>query len=316
MELLLNDLSIHEQFQSVAEFREAVHRLVSMRNTARIYSRELHCHRNTVNKRINSSTSVYEAIQTFTRDEKRAILAWLTQRGPFWDDMPAHDPSDWLECDDEIVTDTAVGEVAYCSTIGIDRSLVSLTPSAWERTPISITMLNDALAVVQVNNYWAVAVLEAALSEAELPIASWSQLESISISRYQRLKFSEDAFRPLRGLSFSPTAAEYIKNRLRILDDVMSFRDESGNFTTGAKPILDAHLTRGSDQFSDSSTEEKRKFKSKLTFQHPESLGEVLDCTWHAKVKPLLLRLHFRWPVPPGEDLYVVYVGRKITADN
>ena len=78
-----------------------------------------------------------------------------------------------------------------------------------------------------------------------------------------------------------------------------------------AKPVLDAHLTRGSAQFSDSSTDEKRKFRNELSFSHPDIPGESLDCTWHGKVKPLLIRLHFRWPVPPGEDLYIVYVGRK-----
>ena len=316
MELLLNDLSFHEQFQNVAEFRGAIGRVVRMRNAARVYCRELQCHRNIVNKKINSSTSVYEAIQTFTRDEKRAILPWLTQRGPFWEEMPSHDPNDWLESAGEIVTETAVGEVAYCAATGIDRRLVSLAPSSWEHTPISVTVLGDSPIVVQVNNYWAVTELEAALSEAELPITSWSQLESVSISRYQQLRFWEEAFRPLRGLSFSPTAAEYIKSRLHVLNEVMRFRDKLGKFTPAAKPILDAHLTRGSDHFSDSSTEEKRNFRDKLSFPHPDIPGETLDCTWHAKVKPLLIRLHFRWPVPPGEPLYIVYVGRKITADN
>ena len=287
-----------------------------MRNIARGYGRDLHCHRNTVNRQINPSTSVFQALQTFTRDQKRALLTWLTQQGPFWEDMPVHDPNDWLELGDEIVTDTAVGEAAYCSSTGIDRRLMSLTPSTWEYSPILVTMLGEASTVIKVGNYWAVPELEVALSEAEPPITSWSQLESVSISRYHRLKFSVDAFRPLIGLPFSPTAAEYIKSRLHTLNDVMGCRDESGNFTPEAKPILDTHLTRGSAQFSDSSVQEKRDFRNELTFPHPEVSGETLACTWHGKIKPLLIRIHFRWPVPEGENLYVVYVGRKITADN
>ena len=78
----------------------------------------------------------------------------------------------------------------------------------------------------------------------------------------------------------------------------MECRDVFGNFTPEAKPILDAHLTRGSAEFSDSSTDEKRKFRNELSFPHPDIPGEFLDCTWHGKVKPLLIRLHFRWPVP------------------
>ena len=287
-----------------------------MQRVARQFGRDLHCHRNTVNCRINPSTSVFAAVQTLTQDEKRLILSWLTRYGPFWEDVPLHGPDHWLECDNEIVTDTALGEAAYCSSVGIDRRLVGLTPSTWERTPIAVTMLDDAPTVIQVDNYWTAPELEAALKEAEPPITSWNQLESESISQFQRLRFSGNAFQPLRGLSFSPTAAVYIKSRLHTLNFVMGCRDDSGNFTLEAKHVLDAHLTRGSAQFSDSSTDEKMKFRNELSFPHPDIPGEVLDCTWHGKVKPLLIRLHFRWPVPPGEDLYIVYVGRKITADN
>ena len=121
-----------------------------MQRVARQFGRDLHCHRNTVNRRINPSTSVFEAVQTFTQDEKRLLLSWLTRYGPFWEDVPLHGPDHWLECDNEIVTDTALGEAAYCSTVGIDRRLVGLTPSTWERTPIAVTMLNDAPTVIQV----------------------------------------------------------------------------------------------------------------------------------------------------------------------
>ena len=316
MELLLNDLSIQEQYYDSTDFRDAVDRLFRMRRVARQFDRDIHCHRNTVNRRINPSTSVFEAVQTFTENEKRSLLSWLTRHGPFWEDIPLHGPDNWLECDGEIVTDTSIGEAAFCSTVGIDRRLVSFIPSIWERTPITVTMLDDVPTVIQVENYWTVPELEVALSKAEPPIATWNQLESVSISQFQRLRFSSDAFHPLRGLSFSPTAAAYIKSRLHTLNYVMGCRDESGNFTPEAKPVLDAHLTRGSAEFSDSSTDEKRRFRNKLSFRHPDMPGEYLDCTWHGKVKPLLIRLHFRWPVPPGEDLFVVYVGRKITADN
>ena len=287
-----------------------------MRRAAQQYGREVHCHRNTVNRRINPTTSMFEAVQTFARDEKRALLLWLTRYGPFWEDVPFHGSDHWLECDNDIVTETALGEAAYCSTVGIDRRLVTLSPSTWERTPIAVTMLDDAPTVIHVHNYWTAPELEDALNEAEPPITSWHELESVSVSRFQQLRFSAEAFHPLNGLPFSPTAAEYIRSRLYTLNQVMECRDESGNFTPDANPVLNAHLTRGSAQFSDSSTAEKRRFRNELSFPHPDIPGETLDCTWHGKVKPLLIRLHFRWPVPPGEELYVVYVGRKITADN
>ena len=316
MQLLFNELSIQGQFYDITDFRNAARRLVGMRKIAQQFGRELHCHRNTINQRISRSISVYEAIQTFTREEKRSLLLWLTRHGPFWEEAPFHGPDHWLECDDEIVTDTALGEAAYCTAGGIDRRLVSITPSKWSRAPIAVTMMNDISRVIHVDNYWTDSTLEIALVEAEPPISSWDQLENVAVSRFRNVKFSISAFQPLDGMPFSPTAAEYIMTRLYTLNYVMGCRTESGVFTSAAKPILDAHLTRGSVQFSDSSTREKQKFSGALSFPHPDVSGAILDCTWHAKVKPLLIRMHFRWPVPPGEELYVVYIGRKITADN
>ena len=313
MELILNDLSIHGQFHNVAEFREAVGRIAGMRNIAQRHGRQLHCHRNTVNRQINPSTSLFQVVQTFTRDEKRSLLQWFTQQGPFWEDAPAHGPDNWLEVGDEIVTDTAIGEAAYCTTVGIDRRLVSLTPSNWKRTPIAVTMLGDAPAVIQVDNYWTAPELEVALSEAEPPITSWSQLESVSISRYQRLRFSRDSFTPLDGRPFVHGAAYRIISLLDTLDRLMGCVDESGIRTPKGNQILQNHFTGGNASFTDSSVTEKHNFENQLTFPHPEMPGQYLFCTWHGKVRTEFMRVHFSWPVPAGESLYVVYVGPKIT---
>ena len=313
MELLLNDLSIHEQFHDAARFREAVSRIASMRNIAHRFGRELHCHRNIINRQVNPSTSVFEALQRFTRDERRSLLTWLTQQGPFWEDVPAHGPHHWLEVGDEIVTDTAIGEAAYCSTVGIDRRLVSLTPSSWERTPISVKMLADAPTVIKVDNYWAAPELEAALMNAEPPITSWNQLESVSVSRYQRLRFSSDSFRPLDGQPFVHGVAYRIISLLNTLDRLMGCVDESGLRTPAGNRILQDHFTGGNAWFTDSSDTEKRSFRNELTFPHPDIPGHRLFCTWHGKVRTKAMRIHFSWPVAAAQALYVVYVGPKIT---
>ncbi len=284
-----------------------------MRNIARKYSRELHCHRNTVNRRINQSTSVFEALQTFTRDQKRALLTWLTQQGPFWEDMPVHDPNDWLEFRGEIVTDTAVGEAAYCSVVGIDRRLVSLTPSTWEYSPITVTMLANSSTDIPIDNYWASPELEAALQKAEPLITTWSQLENVSIARYQRLKFSRESFRPLDGRPFVHAAAYHIISLLETLDRLMGCVDDLGHRTPTGNRILQDHFTGGNAWFTDSSVTEKHNFRNELTFPHPERPGQYLFCTWHGKVRTEFMRVHFSWPVPAGESLYVVYVGPKIT---
>ena len=270
MDLLFNDLSIHQQFYDIDEFRNALVRLLNMREVVSQFGMALYCHRNITSAHVNPSMSVYEALQAFTHSQKRSLLAWFNRHGPFWEDIPEHGPDHWLEYDNAIVTDTALGEAAYCSTLGIDRRLVSLTPSNWEHTPLLVTMLNNETMMLRVHNYWTVSELEIALREAEPPIASWQQLERLAISRFTHVRFSADAFHPLRGMPFSPTAAEYVQSRLHTLNAVMESRDEFGNFASAARPILKAHLAHGSAHFSDSSEREKVRFRNELSFPHPD----------------------------------------------
>ena len=316
MDLLLNDLSIHGQFINFPEFRDAIVRIIGIRDKVRALGHELYCHWNIVNQNVSPGLPVNQSLGRLSREQRAALRSWLTKRGPFWEDIREHGPDDYLECRDEIVTDTAVGEVAYCLISGIDRQLVSLSPSSWEYTPIPVTWVANERRTTEVPNWWECADLTNALERMEPPICSWAQLKARCLSRYHQLKFSTNAFEPLNGLPFSWPAAEYIMGRLNILNEVMGYRDSLGTFTSEARPILDGHLTRGSVHFSDSSTEEKRRFRNELAFPHPDNPGQTLHCPWHAKVKPLLIRVHFSWPVPPGEDLYIVYVGRKRTADN
>lgn len=313
MDLLLNDLSIHRQFQSVAEFQEAIQRIVAMRDSAHRLGSRIYCRQDTVNRWINATTTVYAALQTFTRDEKSSLLAWLGKHGPFWEEAREHSPDLWLEAGGEVVTETAVGEAAYCAALGIDRRLVSFAPSQWESSPVTVTMLDNGATAISVANYWALSDLAAALQAAEPPIGTWRQLEAVCRARFQLLRFSAECFRPLEGQPFVPGAANHIRIRLAILDRLMGAVDDSGHHTPEANRLLQQHFTGAKAWFSDSSTTEKRDFEQQLTFPHPDKLGETLFCPWHGKVNHPPFRIHFSWPVSAGEALYIVYVGRKIT---
>ena len=63
VELIFNDLSIHQQFHDASLFRQAINRLVEMRGIARTSGRELYCHRGTSNLLVNSTTSLFQEIQ-------------------------------------------------------------------------------------------------------------------------------------------------------------------------------------------------------------------------------------------------------------
>lgn len=313
MDLLLNDLSIDRQFQSIAEFQEGVQRIVGMRNSASRLGSRLYCHRNTVNRPVNASATVFDALQTFTRDQKSSLLNWLIKQGPFWEDVPEHSPDLWLEVGGEIVTDTAVGEAAYCSALGIDRRLVSFTPSQWESSPVTVNMLDNGSTGIQVENYWEQSDLETALQMAEPSIRTWRQLEAVCRSRFQLLRFSAECFEYLEGQPFVPGAANRILIRLGILDRLTGAVDDRGHRTPEGNRLLQEHFTGERSWFSDSSTTEKHEFEQQLTFRNPARPGEHLFCPWHGKVNHPPFRIHFSWPVSAGEPLYIVYVGLKIT---
>ena len=313
MELLLNDLSLHEQFPDISTFRQAIQRMMGLRRVATGWGRELHSHRNVINCRINSSTSLHDALQSFPQNEKRSILQWLTRRGPFWEDIAEHSPDNWIECGDEIVTDTAVGEAAYCSAIGIKRGLISFVPSKWNTAPISAKIVSDTETDVLIPNFWEEAELEDSLREAEPPISSWGQLESVSRMTFQRLTFSEDCFSHLNGHPFAPGPAARILSRLEILDRLIGSVDADGQRTSEGHRIYQDHFSGDRAWFSDSSDSEKHEFAKELTFPNPGSGGGSLFCTWHGKVNNPPYRIHFSWPEHPGAPSYIVYVGMKIT---
>ena len=315
MELLLNDLSVHGQFTDVAAFRQSLASVMEMRNAARRSGREVYVHRDVVNCHITATLSVFQALQSLPhRDEKRALLGWLTKRGPFWSDDMQHNPGDYLKCGDKIVTETAIGEAAFCATLDVDRRLVSFVPSNWGYSPIAVRCVPGVATDVEVSNYWRTEQLESALQQAVPPIASWAELEAAARSRFQRLTFSPSCFSYLDGQPFAPGATERIISRLEVLNRLIGEIDLTGRRTPEGHRLYQDYFTGDRAWFSDSSDTEKNEFRRRLTFPHPEQPGRTLFCPWHGKVNSPTYRIHFAWPPElPGARLFVPFVGPKIT---
>ncbi len=241
-------------------------------------------------------------------------MQWLTSHGPFWEDSRKHDGSDWFERNGEVVTDTALGEAAYCRLHGVDRSLVSMNPSSWLFSPVSVDYRENGTSKnIDIPNYGDEDALRAALKAAPAPLESWEDLEEAARKRFERLMFSPGSFESLRGYPFGKGAAGRLQDRLAVLNDFAGCFDNQGKRTPDGHRIYKERFTGDKSWFSDSSLTEKSKFEQELTFPHPAKVGEFLFCTWHGKVKSPQLRIHFSWPVRAGEPLFVVYVGPKIT---
>ncbi|MCY4304826.1 MAG: hypothetical protein OXC62_08650 [Aestuariivita sp.] len=316
MEILVNELSLHEQFHDNATFRDAFRRIMAMRETAQYYQQELLPHRSLLNGNPMPSITMYQAIKSFPIDERRAVMRWLTNTGPFWDDDREHLSDHWLECMDEIVTDSAIGEAAFRELKGFDCGLVSFSPSNWEFTPVKVTWrfnteIEDKRALLE--NWWNLAALKNALHDMAPPIQTWRGLGSICPKKFQRLSFADSCFEELHnGVPFAKSSRDSILRLLKILDDLMRERDDSGSYTKEGHQIYQNYFMGDNAYFTDSSNTEKQKYKRELTFPHPTDPGRELFCTWHGKIRHKTLRLHFSWP-NAGEPMFVVYIGPKLT---
>lgn len=320
MELLVNDLSLHGQFQDLASFKDAIGRLMAIRQIARRFGRALHCHRGFAQAPVTPTMIMPQAVQALTLEERRALLQWLNQHGPFWEDMRNHPPDDLLECDGSVVTDTAVGEAAWCCLNGIERCLVSLTPSDWQFSPVLVALVSDtARTAVEVANYWDPVAIETVLQVAAEPLISWKQLEVSATARYNQITFAVDAFTPLNGYPFVSGAAQRLMFIFETLNGFKSCFDAAGQRTPEGHEIYQNFFTgRGGEGgrgalFSDSSDSEKSTFEEEMTFVHPADASRTLFCPWHGKVQTPQLRVHFSSPIRADEPLYVVYVGPKRT---
>lgn len=321
MSLLVNDLSFHGQFQDIASFRAAIDRLMMIREIASRFGCDVHCHRDMANALVMPDITMPQAIQKLTFNEQRSLRSWFSRTGPFWEDARTHSPDDYLEFNGNVVTNTAVGEAAWCRLNGIDRDLISLDPSNWLISPLSVEgqTVNNILRTVDVVNHWDSVALETVLKTKPVPLSTWSHLAKVTVARCPLLSFAGDAFSPLDGHPFTSSAAQRLLSILGTLNRFKSCFDANGQRTTEGHEIYQDYFTgvkagggHGAT-FSDSSDSEKVDFLKKLTFKHPRDASKSLFCTWHGKVQTPQLRVHFSWPVRADEPLYVVYIGPKLT---
>lgn len=314
MELFFNDLSIHEQFRHVSGFREAMQHLMKERSLTRKFGLELVSHRETVNRRINPTTTVFEAIQQFSLEEKRVVLGWLMRQGPFWDDNPEHNSDECFESGEELVTGSAIAEAALGTHIGLDCRTVSLSPSNWTFSVIPVLWEKGPSFEIRLRNYWEIPSLRSDLEGHVGFLVSWDELERVSRKRFEMLSFTRDCFSNVGKFPFALSAAKQILRRLDVLDRLASSVDDSGGRSVVGQRLYAEHFTGGNAMFSDSSDTEKSKFRKKLTFPHPEKRGQTALCGWHGKVNNPPFRMHFCWPFQRGGRFHVVYIGWKLTA--
>ena len=314
VDLLFNELSVHGQFPDVTTFKVAIDRVMGIRSVIRRFGLDLYCRQNVANRQVTPDRIMLQVIGALDLDSWRALMGWLNRHGPFWEDIREHSGDEYLEYKETIVTASAVGVAAYNRFHGIDQGVVSMDPSDWLSSPLTVVWVQDGQAPsVDVKNYWETETLQTALAAVPVPIRSWPELETTAHTRCPGLTFAQDSFEPLVGHPFHQGVATRLLALFNVLHEMKICFDEHGERTPEGHRLYATHFTGDKAHFSDSSDTEKQNFQNELTFPHPEKRNEQLFCPWHGKVKTPPLRIHFSWPIRKNEPLYVVYVGPKIT---
>lgn len=318
MEFVVNECSLHGQFPTVDRFRDALKRLLDIRARIVRERRVLRCHRNLAGAAVSPGFDFRRAVGQMERDLQRVVMSWLQKEGPFWDDegVRVHDPGDWFEVSQQLVTDTGIAEAAKLSAQKGLCSLVSFDPSGWTHTPVQVDWIqsNTDRLRIDVDNHWTLDTVGACLEKVRPALSSWDELANWAREECQNLILARDVVRPFDGRPFVPAAAERFQALLGVLNKLKSDVDKLGSFGDEGNRLRQDFFERKNALFTDSSDSEKSEFKKLLTFPHPESPGETLFCTWHGKVRGTEpMRMHFTFPIRKEEPLYVVYIGPKIT---
>lgn len=318
MTLFANELSVDNQFRSLEEFRVAFSQVMAMRQRAQNFGFEVHCSRKFLYMMPIEGVPMQRALQCLSQDKIRSAMTWLTRGGPFMEDIRMHLPDHYLECDEEIVTCSSVGEAAIRTLNGLESALISATPSSWDYDPVVVKWRGEYEEldnkVVELPNWRNADRLEAALHDLLPEAKSWNDLKEISKRYFPNLIFADNCLdQLLKGTPFRSSVAQKFLLRFRILDRILQERDSNGKRTREGHRIIENFFHGDNALFSDSSPTEKRDFKNEMTFPHPIDSGKKLFCTWHGKVSTQSMRFHFSWPARSGEQIYVVYVGPKIT---
>lgn len=239
VDLLFNELSVHGQFPDVATFKVSIDRMMGIRSVIRRFGLDLYCHGNVANRQVTPDRIMRQVIGALDRNSQRALMGWLTRHGPFWEDVREHSGDEYLEYEETVVTDSAVGEAAYNRFHGVDQSVVSMDPSDWVSSPLTVTWVRDGQAPqVDVPNFWNADALRTALEAASAPITSWPGLEQTVRIRCSGLTFSQDSFAPLNGHPFHAGVAERLFALLRVLHDLKNCFDEHGERTAEGHSIV------------------------------------------------------------------------------
>lgn len=312
MELLLNDLSLDDQFPSPDAFLLALGTVMRMRGCAQRYRRSIRV-ATSIGQRPAAQGRQFRDIVRDARDVnvRRSVLAWLEKDGPFLEDGPLSRPEDDVCHAGRAVAGSTLAEAACRKLLGDAVALAGFSPSSFDLDPLLLDVRDGAsTSRVSLDNFWEHDVLDAFLRALEPPVGSWAELDLAVRRDFANLTFGDSCM--CRDHPFNPGVAHRVWKLLDMLSRLRAAILPDGTYGDAWHHYWEEWV-HGGELFSDSSDSEKREFDSELTFPLPGHPGERIKCPWHGKVNSPKRRVHFSFPIQHDEPTYVVYIGPKLT---
>lgn len=315
MRYLFNDASFHGQFSTSDQFLASLGQVMGIRNLLAGRHISLEVLRSILDRPVVRAQLFRTVLgHAADKNQTRQVLLWLDRDGPFWEEQRRHPPPEYFECNNELVTDTALGEACFLEFEQQNAFLVSATPSSHTADRVAVVWRarpnKEPDFTARIQNFTSIGPLRTFLDENQAPPQSWKELLERIAADCPSLHLSPDISSQL-GVTFYPQVANMAMRLFSILERI--------NAAAIARDWdlvnqLRADWMSGNNAyFSDSSESEKNDFGDDMTFGHPDT-GEGCFCPWHGKINHQVYRIHFEWPKPDGRvRLFVGYFGPKIT---
>lgn len=312
-QFFLNDASLHGQFSTLADLIDSLLQIFNMRSVLNRSGYRLEVNRLLAARQAIDNQTFREVIgRDNNRERKRSILIWIDRDGPFWDDPLNHSLEEYFECENYLVTETALAEACSLAELSLSVSVLSLSPSNFLQNPLHVVWRarKDGDRSWPIQNFISELPLAEYLQSISKPLNSWEELLDWVNSNCPSLLLSP-AIPSQLPTSFYSNVAQRAQVLLLALNEINTAIQN--NDVERFEELRHLWFEGKNARLTDSSDSEKEEFKKKLTFTNPVT-GQDILCGWHAKIKTPQYRIHFEWPKhSPDDALFIAYIGPKLT---
>jgi hypothetical protein len=319
MNWFVHDSSLVGQYQTQKDFLAHIESLLRLRVAVPIIRERLKCSRS-MGERLATATQTFRQTLLSCPDRtlRRLALDWIDSRGPFLDEDTQIVPDNYFEYLGVDVTNEGAGEAARRLLNGADAATYSFEGGGSDYTPLPIDhgVPEDRFGTISVQNFWSLVALRDSALTAVATVTNWEQAISYARLKFPGLLFSDNLLDFLKRETFTVQLVENIFTKLSKLQEFVDSRNADGTNSEHTDRLISAHFSGEKTWFTDESDTNKRKFAEQLTFIDPLEVKAKIFCPFHGKIKTPQYRIHFPWPLVPGDKrLRIVYIGPKITKD-